>query len=138
MYLHSIVLNESIEIESLGQRILVALDLVNDGQAVDVSIKEAGDSNTEVYRDINYDLDYINQVIGDWFMAKIGDDCDRMSNTEYVANNGDACPVCESVDVTVLIPLNPDDGSVECESCGATWNNVYELIGYDDLIRGDE
>ena len=59
---------------------------------------------------------------------------------EYVSRSGACCPVCESTDVTT--EGSPEfDGAVasqgvRCDSCGAVWDDLYQLTGYDSLVHG--
>ena len=88
--------------------------------------------NTEVYRFVEYDLNKVNQVIEDYFMANVRDD--EMSNTNFVANRGNDCPACGSPCVVNVKEIEPVGYKVECEECGATWTEIWELKGYDNLI----
>lgn len=57
---------------------------------------------------------------------------------EYVAKNGNVCPVCRSDDIQAGEIQIPEGGAtwqpVKCNHCGSTWNDVYELIKYDNLV----
>jgi C4-type Zn-finger protein len=50
------------------------------------------------------------------------------------------CPVCASSDIEAKEMEIPDGASTyqpcECHNCGATWNDVWALVGYDNLVRG--
>ena len=59
-----------------------------------------------------------------------------MSKEQYL-KNPNVCPVCQSQEITGG-ETNVDSDSawqeVSCNLCHATWNDVYKLIGYSELI----
>lgn len=64
-----------------------------------------------------------------------------MTDKEYVAAGGCRCPVCRSDNVVgESIGIEGRDAvqEVRCSDCGACWNDVYSLQGYDNLERGDQ
>ncbi|HEC62092.1 MAG TPA: hypothetical protein ENI27_07545 [bacterium] len=59
-----------------------------------------------------------------------------------VSHNGDSCPHCGSHDTTPMSQDNEDlrcikegwvEGDMRCTDCGATWNDVYRIVGYRNL-----
>lgn len=60
-----------------------------------------------------------------------------MSINQYVMeNDGQKCPSCSSPSIESG-ECNPADGMVTCEvsctECGAKWEDLYSLTGYDNL-----
>ena len=58
---------------------------------------------------------------------------------KYYADNleGSACPNCCSEDIIGHTPNVLDSEitrPIECEDCGATWDETFSLTGYDNLI----
>ncbi len=58
----------------------------------------------------------------------------KMTNEEYVNYKGTKCPHCQSHNITA--ESIESDGAiawstVECEDCGETWRDVYQLVGYE-------
>jgi transcription elongation factor Elf1 len=46
------------------------------------------------------------------------------------------CPACLSTDITggeLNVDCNTARQKISCNTCGATWNDLYKLIGYADL-----
>ena len=70
-------------------------------------------------------------------MAKT--DNQLINNYNYVKTSGQQCPSCESYEITSLDHVEIDNGSawqeVKCDSCKATWQDVYKLTGYDNLEK---
>lgn len=67
------------------------------------------------------------------------------SNKEYLRHHGLLCPVCGGGPVHMTGPirfLHPDAwnrdhvASMSCDVCGATWEDVYELVGYQCVFDG--
>ena len=61
------------------------------------------------------------------------------TNEQYVKNNGSQCPVCGSEDVEghafdVQGPRATQERT--CLECGAGWDDVYQLTGYNNLEQG--
>lgn len=59
-----------------------------------------------------------------------------LSQKAYVKSKGIICPHCKGNSVSVDHP--EVDGQivfvgVECPECSSTWEDVYELTGYDNL-----
>jgi formate dehydrogenase maturation protein FdhE len=60
---------------------------------------------------------------------------------EYLENNGNACPNCDSQEISASVVEFDDTTAwreVVCDECGSTWADVYQLQGYEDLEKGDE
>lgn len=58
----------------------------------------------------------------------------NMTNKEYVAKCGNECPFCGGSEIQSSSP--EFDGSscwreAQCDSCGAEWQDIYELVGYE-------
>jgi len=55
----------------------------------------------------------------------------------YLARRGKFCPYCESrnIDVTGMSDHDGDGATyeVECDECGALWNDVYTLSGIEEV-----
>lgn len=65
----------------------------------------------------------------------------QISKEDYVARCGNVCPVCGSHEVTgdnIEVDGSQAWQEVSCDQCGATWQDVYQLIGYDNLCEGEE
>ena len=63
------------------------------------------------------------------------------TSEQYVKDGGVKCPACSSRYITGTGNSNADGDwhseTVECESCGATWDDIYTLSGYDGLaVKG--
>ena len=57
------------------------------------------------------------------------------SQMEYLQSPS-TCPCCGSDEITggcVEIDGSSASQAVSCHSCGANWNDIYKLTGYDDL-----
>jgi predicted Zn finger-like uncharacterized protein len=61
---------------------------------------------------------------------------------EYIESSGTQCPVCKSESIVGRDQVEVNSGaawqSVKCMDCGATWQDVYSLVGIDNLQTGDE
>lgn len=59
-----------------------------------------------------------------------------MGQRTYLKHGGGKCPACESKAISAD-ELNIDGAQawcgVSCNDCGATWNDVYKLAGYEEL-----
>jgi alkyl hydroperoxide reductase subunit AhpF len=59
---------------------------------------------------------------------------------EYVNNGGFLCPICKKGPIFADGSVEVDGGvacqGITCESCGASWNDIYRLIGIDDVKQG--
>lgn len=64
-----------------------------------------------------------------------------MTEGAYVEKHGLVCPHCRSDDIEGG-PVEIEDDyafqEVSCSNCNASWNDVYELVGYSNLTDGDE
>ena len=53
---------------------------------------------------------------------------------------GTQCPSCESYELISVDHIETDSGSawqkINCNSCKATWKDIYKLTGYDNLEKG--
>lgn len=59
-----------------------------------------------------------------------------LSVEAYVNRHGAQCPVCGSTAIDTSGAVEVDDGAtqrVSCETCGATWVDIYVLAAYDAL-----
>lgn len=56
---------------------------------------------------------------------------------EYIDNGGNCCPHCDSEDVDGRQPFESDIGvawqKMQCNTCGAIWDDDYNLVGYHNL-----
>ncbi len=56
------------------------------------------------------------------------------TNEQYIKTS-DRCPSCDSYEVTTIDHVEIDSNSasqkVKCDSCKATWQDIYQLIGYE-------
>ena len=66
-----------------------------------------------------------------------------LSQDEYVSKQGQACPLCGSADLD-RAPACSEPGGVMtawvgCENCRSTWQETYNLGGFDELTdkRGE-
>lgn len=55
---------------------------------------------------------------------------------KYLEGGGNQCPVCLSGDIAAG-EFNTDDSlvwrKVECEDCGAEWDDEYRLVGISEI-----
>jgi hypothetical protein len=65
-----------------------------------------------------------------------------LTPADYAATRGRICPACAGTDIA-----NGDDITVGrqiitrrlcCENCGATWDAIYTLSGYEQLATPEE
>jgi len=60
-----------------------------------------------------------------------------MSNKEFISHVGLRCPACEKYELESTESVQVDDGycwqGMECSDCNATWQDIYHLVGYDNL-----
>jgi hypothetical protein len=65
-----------------------------------------------------------------------------MNDKEYIEHGGARCPNCRGKKIEGDGALQSDAGCVwqeiKCTECDSTWQDVYELTGYDKLINPDE
>ena len=63
-----------------------------------------------------------------------------LTEKEYVEVKGTKCPACGSIELEGR-SINIEGGSARqgmcCLDCGAFWEDVYKLEGYDLLNKGD-
>ena len=66
----------------------------------------------------------------------------KMPDWEYLAGEGLKCPACKDGDAVAGDFLNSDGTeivqAVSCDSCPATWKDVYKLSGYTGLEVGEQ
>lgn len=59
---------------------------------------------------------------------------------EYVNDDGFLCPICKKGPIFADGSVEVDGGvayqGITCESCGASWNDIYRLIGIEGLKQG--
>ena len=63
---------------------------------------------------------------------------DSRSSEEYTRDGGAFCPACGSDEIEGSEVNVEGDGAwqpVSCQSCGASWNGLYRLTGYDGLKK---
>ena len=77
--------------------------------------------------------------------GKFAEDCTELANVEmpaisesYTEKNGNCCPNCSESDD--IVPTSSEDGEtlvmtkgVRCDKCGATWEDVFVLVGLQNL-----
>lgn len=59
-----------------------------------------------------------------------------LTQEKYLSKNGIVCPLCRSEMVeggSVHIDGSGAWQKVTCTRCSATWNDLYDLVGYDSL-----
>lgn len=64
-----------------------------------------------------------------------------ISDDEYIASTDNLCPACRGNDVDYEGIEAEDEGVVcdaYCGTCGATWTETYDLVGYCNLRRPKE
>lgn len=60
----------------------------------------------------------------------------KFTSEQHVANAAGVCPQCGATNITggfVEIEGCKAFQKVGCNSCDATWNDIYRLVGYDNL-----
>ena len=60
----------------------------------------------------------------------------RMTDKEYVRQCGAICPSCRSSQIDgghIEVDGSSAWQEITCFECGATWTDVYELVGYENL-----
>jgi hypothetical protein len=70
-----------------------------------------------------------------------GNESQSLEPSHYLESGGDVCPVCGSHDLDahrLEVDGSQAWGRVECGSCGASWSDVFKLVGYEDLQVSDE
>lgn len=57
---------------------------------------------------------------------------------KYIKSGGYECPHCGERDVMTDGPVDPDHMTahqqVKCVACGALWDDVWELVGCDNIV----
>lgn len=67
-----------------------------------------------------------------------------LTEKEYVAKDGNVCPVCQSKNIlTNRLSTAQDYASrlIECSDCGSYWEDFYQLTRYEflyDAIENEE
>lgn len=59
-----------------------------------------------------------------------------VSQRKYVKSKGVICPHCKKTNISADSPEIDGDivwVNVSCANCEATWTDIYELTGYDNL-----
>jgi transposase-like protein len=63
---------------------------------------------------------------------------EQMSEGEYLMHGGAHCPNCDSENIEGhgIKDFDADwcSAGVTCKSCGATWDDIFTLSGYDNLV----
>lgn len=61
-----------------------------------------------------------------------------MNSDLYAETGASVCPACRSENISAgdCNHEAPATQEVECKDCGATWNDIYKLVGYEDLKTG--
>jgi len=63
-----------------------------------------------------------------------------LSSQDYVSHGGNNCPHCNSTDIEGGSFETDDFGAwrkVECNECGSTWEDIYNLVKFDNFEEGD-
>ena len=64
-----------------------------------------------------------------------------LTSDEYVGCGGAVCPNCTGTSFDVAHPLQVDGNQawtqITCQTCLASWRDVYQLVGYEDLTLVD-
>lgn len=58
---------------------------------------------------------------------------------EYAEKSGLRCPVCEGNEIeggSIQVDAGIAWQGCQCLDCDATWDDMYELVGYRDLEAG--
>lgn len=59
----------------------------------------------------------------------------KLSQAEYLAKKGFACPYCGSGNILALSELETEEdvakAEVKCLECGGYWRDVFKLNGYE-------
>ena len=67
---------------------------------------------------------------------KFGVEMQFMTETEYVKSEGTKCPACHGANITGFSVNTGGGGAsqeMSCDDCDAEWNDVYTLVGYNEL-----
>lgn len=61
---------------------------------------------------------------------------------KYLENNGTICPCCGGQDIVPIshfdLTNNYIHRKIKCGQCLSIWYDMYELIGFRNLIKGEE
>ena len=61
----------------------------------------------------------------------------KLTNEEFISKVGLVCPACSKSDISSMDSVQIDDGfcwqEIECHTCEATWQEIYNLVGFDNL-----
>ena len=66
-----------------------------------------------------------------------------LTDKQYVASAGQKCPNCHKAEDNVQAEGQAEmDGNIgyqgcSCSECGATWTDIIEVTGYDNLFVPD-
>lgn len=61
-----------------------------------------------------------------------------MTNEEYVKAGGCRCPFCGGTSLYGGFTEVDEGGAwqpVFCEDCGKEWNDIYKLLGYEEVTQ---
>lgn len=67
---------------------------------------------------------------------KYGFEKQFLTDAQYVACSGGQCPNCHGDEITghsIVIEGGSASQEVTCDVCGAGWDDIYVLAGYDNL-----
>lgn len=58
-----------------------------------------------------------------------------LTSKQYLEEGGGKCPNCHSSNITAdVVQVDAEAwAEVTCDDCKATWQDVYKLMGYDNL-----
>jgi hypothetical protein len=63
-----------------------------------------------------------------------------MTNETYCEQGAENCPMCGSTAISATDEVQTDSHGawqrIRCIACGSTWNDVYRLVGYDNVTEG--
>lgn len=66
----------------------------------------------------------------------------KVMEKTYLAHNGTKCPICKSTKLELIKPIGASGiwghSKIRCHNCDAEWNDVWQLIGIDNLIIGSK
>lgn len=125
---------ENPRIVELTPEILAALNIVLD-QAKSITLSEIA---VEMFPELFNERD--QQVTAcEVINTLLGTALDPIQE-KYLADQ--RCPVCGSADAGPLSYADVDGAVarmvVTCNVCGATWEDIYRLVGFTDLEEGSE
>ena len=87
--------------------------------------------------------DYVRMVPEENLMGYLPEDVVAQLNEDitqqsYLEGGGDHCPACKSDEIeggSVQVDTGSAWQSMNCNSCEATWNAVYNLVSYSELKK---